>query len=281
MKEAGAHVDEASLPAMSPDTEAEGEAEAEAEVETDAETDAEADAEGAHRGYISPTSQTTPELRRPLTTELRRLMSATVNSTNRGLRLANVPSAYRSLSTTGGSEWHQQTPSYARSMSNFGAIGSPGQDLRRLAVGPSLYINGPPDRGPKATLATVVANRRAGRFGKDMGPGSMITVLQLNPPNCSRSIVGPDPYDTTIANAWQRRQRTIAFAAEDGKTRSSEWQNLKLAVTRTYADVRRPLWLKRSQSHQVLQPSNRMHPGSERNIWTPETHRPWPAVLPQ
>ncbi|KAJ1639651.1 hypothetical protein T492DRAFT_934974 [Pavlovales sp. CCMP2436] len=254
MKEAGAHVDEASLPAMSPDTEAEGEAEAEAEVETDAETDAEADAEGAHRGYISPTSQTTPELRRPLTTELRRLMSATVNSTNRGLRLANVPSAYRSLSTTGGSEWHQQTPSYARSMSNFGAIGSPGQDLRRLAVGPSLYINGPPDRGPKATLATVVANRRAGRFGKDMGP---------------------------IANAWQRRQRTIAFAAEDGKTRSSEWQNLKLAVTRTYADVRRPLWLKRSQSHQVLQPSNRMHPGSERNIWTPETHRPWPAVLPQ
>jgi hypothetical protein len=131
---------------------------------------------------------------------VRRLRSATASSITRdSRRLANVPSAHRSLVTTGKPEWHHQTPSYARLLVNHGAIGAPGQDLRRLAVGPSLYLNGPPDKGSKATLATMTAQRRDGNFGKTMGPGNMITLLQMHPPACRRSMAGPDPYDTSVS----------------------------------------------------------------------------------
>lgn len=129
-------------------------------------------------------------------------MGATVSSASRTNRLAIVPASQRALAPTGGTEWHQQTPSCASMLSSFGAIGAPGQDLRRLAVGPSLYVNGPPDKGQKATLATLVANRRDGFFAKEkLGPGNMITLLQMHPPACKRSMAGPDPYDTTVRGA--------------------------------------------------------------------------------
>lgn len=135
-----------------------------------------------------------------------RTMAHTASSASRAILLANVPSAHRGLAPTGGTEWHQQTPSYLRMVGQFGAIGAPGQDLRRLASGPALYINGPPDKGPKATIATIVANRRAGDFSKEkLGPGSMITLLLMHQPPCKRSTVGPDPYDMTV-RANQRRE---------------------------------------------------------------------------
>jgi hypothetical protein len=53
-----------------------------------------------------------------------------------------------------------------------------------------------------------------------------------------------------------------------------------------HADTRRPTWIVRSQSHQVIVPHNRVQPASRLrarttpSIWTPETQRPWPTVLP-
>ena len=75
-------------------------------------------------------------------------------------------------------------------------------------------------------------------------------------------------------------------AADDGRARSCEWSNVVYTGTMKHADTRRPAWIVRSQSHQVIVPHNRVQPPSRLrarttpSVWTPETQRPWPAVLP-
>jgi hypothetical protein len=139
-------------------------------------------------------SSPSPSSRSRTSTALPRAMSPT-RSTSARVPVAIVSSAHRDL--VGGGDWYRQTPSCAGRLDTFGQIGSPGQDLRRLASGPALYLNGPPDKGPRATIATTTALRRYGAFGKDAGPGAVMTLLEKRSA-CTRSAIGPDPYDTMV-----------------------------------------------------------------------------------
>jgi hypothetical protein len=142
----------------------------------------------------STAEASSPSARFRTSTVLPRAMSPTLSASSR-VPLGSVSSAHRDGS--GGAEWYRQTPSYAGRLDTFGQIGSPGQDLRRLAVGPALYLNGPPDKGNKATIATATALRRYGAFGTDAGPGAVVSLLERRSA-CKRSAMGPDPYDTMV-----------------------------------------------------------------------------------
>lgn len=75
------------------------------------------------------------------------------------------------------------------------------------------------------------------------------------------------------------RNRTIAFTAEDGRPRSGEWAMPRASYSHSHADSRRPEWIHRRQSRQVLAPGNRVPEKHHNRVWTPETHRPWPKLL--
>ena len=97
--------------------------------------------------------------------------------------------------------------SYAQSLGSSARAGSPGQDLRRIQVGPSLYLNGTPDSaqagyqltsvGSKSTLHSTVRAMPFGRFanGQNNGPGQSTKHATMRKLACSKSYLGgSDPY---------------------------------------------------------------------------------------
>jgi len=122
--------------------------------------------------------------------------------------------------------------SYAQSFINDpGRAGSPGQDLRRIQGGPSLYLNGTPDSakygyqmtsvGAKSTLHSTVRSMPFGRFqnGQNNAPGMSTTHATRRKLACSKSYLGgSDPYCVRTGNIWRPENRLLVFPPKEFKS---------------------------------------------------------------
>lgn len=110
------------------------------------------------------------------------------------------------------SVWSQGGESYAEQYSS--TVGSPGQDLSRYTEGPSAYLNGPPNVGPKCTMERRVHNSPRGRFqqGVNTGPAQYTQIVAGRKMACKRSAAGPDPYGIGAANLWVPNPAHRAYA---------------------------------------------------------------------
>lgn len=116
------------------------------------------------------------------------------------------------------SRWSLQGSSYSEQFAS--GLGAPGQELSRLAEGPSLYINGPPNVGNKSTLERGVYLSPRGRIavGTKHGPAKNTEIVANRRMACKKSAVGPDPYGVHSNNLWKKPGTVFrgGFAPESG-----------------------------------------------------------------
>jgi len=163
----------------------------------------------------------------------------------------------------------QQGSSYAELYNGEAKAGSPGQDLRRLEDGPSLYINGPPNQGSKMSFERSVLGSHRGRFAPgsrtswpNSGPGQLTQLVMDRKPACSRSMIGPDPYGVTNTNLWLRRNKALHFAPDDGSVRLSRPIQpfcLRSGAFDPYHLTSKNSWLHESQSHKSMEHAKLLH----------------------